>query len=243
MALSEDTESNLSLSLADITNEILAESSYDRRRIIGITGPPGASKSLTAAAITREVARRGTIPIAALSMDGFHMRNDKLHALGLEHMKGAPETFEAEQFVRSVQALRADDREVAWPEYSRVLHDPVEATVTITPSIRCIILEGNYLLLDRAPWSRLRELIDSVFYVDAENTTLERRLVDRQLRAGRSRHEAADHISRVDIPNRDLVRAHRHRADRQLAVGTQDPLLAQVSDPATGEAFELDESG
>ena len=62
-----------------------------RRRILGITGAPGAGKSTVAEALVTALA-----PDAVLvGMDGFHLRDDELRRLGRHERKGAPDTFDA----------------------------------------------------------------------------------------------------------------------------------------------------
>jgi pantothenate kinase len=61
------------------------------RRIVGITGAPGAGKSTYAA----EYAGSLGVPSAYVPMDGFHLADATLVRLGLLDRKGAPETFDA----------------------------------------------------------------------------------------------------------------------------------------------------
>ena len=79
------------------------------RFLLGITGPPGAGKSTTAALIEAAAneQRRGDFAVVA-PMDGFHLSNNKLAECGLLGVKGAPETFDVNGFVRAVERMRAD---------------------------------------------------------------------------------------------------------------------------------------
>ena len=64
------------------------------RRILGITGAPGAGKTTYAGRLVAESVAAGT-PAAHLPMDGFHLADVSLRRLGLLDRKGAPETFDA----------------------------------------------------------------------------------------------------------------------------------------------------
>ena len=79
------------------------------RFLLGVTGPPGAGKSTTAALIEAAAneQRRGDFAVVA-PMDGFHLSNNKLAECGLLGVKGAPETFDVNGFVRAVERMRAD---------------------------------------------------------------------------------------------------------------------------------------
>ena len=56
------------------------------RRLLGITGPPGAGKSRLAMRIVGELAGRAVL----VGMDGFHLADAELVRTGLRDRKGAP---------------------------------------------------------------------------------------------------------------------------------------------------------
>jgi pantothenate kinase len=172
-------------------------------------------------------------------MDGFHLANAELAARGLTERKGAPETFDAGAFVAKVRELRSGEL-VSWPAYSRVLHEPVADAFNVEPSVRVVLVEGNYLLLDGAPWGELRVLFDEIWFVDAEVEAIERRLMKRHLVGGRSREEAERHIRESNLANARLVLAVRDRADLCVSIDPSDPELRELSDPATGMRISLD---
>lgn len=37
-----------------------------------------------------------------------------------------------------------------------------------SPSPKIIVVEGNYLLLDKEPWKEVREILDGSFYLDVD---------------------------------------------------------------------------
>ena len=148
-------------------------------------------------------------------MDGFHLPNSVLEARGLSTVKGAPETFDAEGFVRLLRRAREEpETTVRWPEFNRELDEPTPEAIDITPGARLVITEGNYLLLDRPWWREVRPLLDDVWYVDAPRNVLRRRLLARQLAAGRSEEEAVRHVDGSDLPNAELVEQSRALAGR-----------------------------
>ena len=179
------------------------------RRIIGITGAPGAGKSTYAAVLA---GREGGVH---LPMDGFHLADVTLRALGLLERKGAPETFDAWGYAALLARLRAGPDEVVYaPAFERDLEQPLAGAIAVPPEVELVVTEGNYLLLDRPEWRAVRAQLDEVWFLDADDVVRRDRLHARHVLYGKSVDEATDWMSRVDDPNAALVRATRERADR-----------------------------
>lgn len=180
------------------------------RRILGITGAPGAGKSSVAAAIVAELG-----PLAVtVPMDGFHLSNSELGRLGRRDRKGAPDTFDADGYVALLWRIKAGDGEVvSAPEFSREIEEPLADMIAVPRRVPLVITEGNYLLLDDGPWAAIRALVDEVWYLDPDNRTRIDRLIDRHVRYGKSLDEARAWVARSDEPNARLVASTRDRAD------------------------------
>jgi pantothenate kinase len=148
-------------------------------------------------------------------MDGFHLPNAVLDARGLRAVKGAPETFDAEEFVTLLRKAREEpEATVLWPEFVRALDEPTPEAIAITPAAKLVITEGNYLLLDQPAWRELRPLLDDVWYVDAPREILRARLLERELAGGRSEEDAVSHVDGSDLRNAELVEQSRLLATR-----------------------------
>jgi pantothenate kinase len=180
------------------------------RRILGITGAPGAGKSTLAAAMVAELGGLAvTVP-----MDGFHLTNSELDRLGRRERKGAPDTFDAEGYVALLRRIRADDDDVvSAPEFPREADEPLSDRIAVPRHVPLVITEGNYLLLDRGPWAAVRTLVDEVWYLAPDNQTRIDRLIDRHVRHGKSPDEARAWVARSDESNARLVALTRDRAD------------------------------
>jgi pantothenate kinase len=180
------------------------------RRILGITGAPGAGKSTLATAIVAEL---GGLAVS-VPMDGFHLPNAELERLGRRDSKGAPDTFDADGYVALLQRLRAGEDEVVYaPEFQREVEEPRADAIAIPRRVPLVVTEGNYLLLDDGPWAAIRALIDEVWYLDPDDRTRVDRLIDRHVRHGKSVDEARAWVGRSDEANTQLIALTRDRAD------------------------------
>ncbi|WP_458686389.1 nucleoside/nucleotide kinase family protein [Nocardia tengchongensis] len=199
------------------------------RYIVGIAGPPAAGKSTLASGLRDAINQHESAEVAVVApMDGFHLTNDRLRAEGWLHEKGQPHTFDVALFLEHLRALRitTEPAGVRWPEYDRKVHDPVPGP-TIESRHRFVIVEGNYLLLERPGWADVRGLLDEAWYVDVDPAVAERRLYERHLRSGRTPEEARRKISESDLPNLQLIASGKKLADRLLTAHDGAYLIAE----------------
>ncbi|HSF26879.1 MAG TPA: nucleoside/nucleotide kinase family protein [Actinomycetes bacterium] len=178
------------------------------RRLLGITGPPGAGKSTLAAALADRLAGAAVV----VPMDGFHLAQAELIRLGRAARKGAPDTFDALGYVALLRRLRAGSEPVYAPAFDRRLEEPVAGAIAVDPAIGLVITEGNYLLLD-GPWAPVRQLCDEIWYVDLPDDQRLARLVARHAAHGKSLAAARAWANGSDAVNAALVVATRDRAD------------------------------
>jgi pantothenate kinase len=182
-----------------------------KRRILGITGAPGVGKTTYALA---QVSASGA-PAAYVPMDGFHLADVTLTALGTLDRKGAPDTFDAWGFAALLRRLRDErDHVVYAPGFERHLEQPIAGALAVPPDAELVVTEGNYLLLDRPEWRAVREQLDEVVHLVTDDDVRRRRLVARHVEFGKTLAEAEAWVARVDDANAVLIDAAAHRADR-----------------------------
>jgi pantothenate kinase len=185
------------------------------RQILAIVAQPGAGKSTLAQAL---LAHYGDA-VQVVPMDGFHLANSELDRLGRRGRKGAPDTFDAAGFVSLLQRIKQQqpgDDLVYAPEFHRELEEAVAGAIAVQAGTPLIIVEGNYLLMDDAPWRQVRHVVNESWFLDVPDALRQARLLARHMRYGRSYSDAQDWIANTDEPN--AVRIAHTRVNASLCM-------------------------
>ncbi|NNC80513.1 MAG: nucleoside/nucleotide kinase family protein [Acidimicrobiales bacterium] len=189
----------------------------DHRFVIAIAGPPAAGKSTLASALVKELDPRAGL----LGMDGFHFDNVILDERGHRARKGAPHTFDVVSYSNTLRVIRDEPGiEMAVPVYDRDLGLSRNCASVIGPANEVLVTEGNYLLLDKEPWSELLPLFDLTVWIDLPLSVVERRINERWRTAAMDPEEVRRRTDENDIPNARLVQAHSVAADLVVATDT-----------------------
>ncbi|MDM7887971.1 nucleoside/nucleotide kinase family protein [Curtobacterium sp. RHCJP20] len=212
------------LSVDDAVERAVALAARPGRTVLGIAGAPGAGKSTLARRIVAAVdAAHGVGTAVQVPMDGFHLANAALDALGRHDRKGAIDTFDAAGYVALVRRLAAADDEavgdddMVWaPDFDRRVDEPIAGSIAVPRSTRLVVSEGNYLLDTDAPWSALVDLFTETWACVVDDRVRVDRLVGRHMRHGRDHEAARTWALEVDGVNAARVAATVGRASRTI---------------------------
>jgi pantothenate kinase len=197
--------------LAILSENILSRAAQRDRLIVAIAGPPAAGKSTLAGQLA-DLLRIST-SVAVVAQDGFHYDNAILEARDQMSVKGAPQTFDVDGFAQLLSRLQKQAQPVAVPIFDRKLDVSRNCAELVLPDDRIVLVEGNYLLTDEAPWSGLAPFFDFSILLDVPIATLRNRLVERWIKHKHTPEQALARASRNDLPNAEYVIAHSVGAD------------------------------
>ncbi len=179
------------------------------RQIVAIAGAPGSGKSTMAETLVQGLNATTPGSAALCPMDGFHYDDAVLHARGRRPWKGAPDTFDVGGLRATLARLKARDEAcVAVPVFDRALEISRGSAALIDQGVRTIICEGNYLLLDAAPWTTLHPYWDLTVLIDVPEDELRRRLTARWQHYNLTPEEVAHKLDGNDLPNGRMVIAN-----------------------------------
>ncbi|KAL6413059.1 hypothetical protein AUP68_02556 [Ilyonectria robusta] len=205
--------------LAERALDIYTTSKQDSltRVIIAFSGPPGSGKSTIAAEVVQRINTQTGRPTAAvIPMDGFHYSRAHLDTLpnrGEAYARrGAHWTFDSDGVLKLVKALHVSRNGpthiITAPSFDHKSKDPVADALRIEPETQIVIIEGNWLLLDRAPWKQIPDYVDDTWFVDVEPSLARHRVAARHIEAGIETNweEAIARANKNDLLNGEEVR-------------------------------------
>ena len=184
------------------------------RRILGLTGAPGAGKSTVAQQLVDAL---GSDAAVLVPMDGFHLANEVLIDKGILNRKGAHDTFDDGGYARLIATLRTqrvDDPVVYAPRFHRELEESIGSSIPVLPTVPLVVTEGNYLLLQSDAWPAARSDIDEVWFLAPDTDVRHDRLLRRHEAHGKSPEDAAFWAFGSDERNARLIESTAGRANR-----------------------------
>lgn len=195
-----------------IAQRIIAAAAESDRFVVALAGPPGAGKSTLSERLCQAIDAELPGQVVVVPMDGYHFDNAVLGAEQIP-VKGAPHTFDVAGLHADLVRIRRAEAPVAVPVFDRPLDLARAGGRIVSHEHRIILVEGNYLLLDRAPWSDLAPLFDFSVMLEVEDAELERRLIERWRGMGQDPEAALDKARNKDMLNARLIKRHSRTPD------------------------------
>ena len=215
--------------LVDQLTQRLTADDAPERLVVGLVGAPGSGKSTIAEQLKTDLKAAGVFA-GLVAMDGFHLSNAVLDELGRRNRKGAPDTFDVEGYLATLDRVRADGApQVFAPAYRRDLHESVAAG-SIVSGTGVVVTEGNYLALETRGWGAARERIDLLIHIDVPEEVLVLRLINRHEEFGKNPLAAGHWVRTVDLPNARLIATSVHRCDEVWCEPEDEPESGVVDD-------------
>lgn len=183
------------------------------RAFVAITGAPGAGKSTLVESLCAELNRELDEPQAVVvPMDGYHLDNSVLQQHDILDRKGAPFTFDATALAVDLERIHDNER-VNVPVFDRARDCSRAFAREVTAKHRIVIVEGNYLCCNQAPWNIIAGGFDCHIHLEVDPTVLEQRLLQRWLEQGLSEEKARNRVDNNDMPNVHWVSEHTNEPD------------------------------
>ncbi|MFK7792722.1 MAG: nucleoside/nucleotide kinase family protein [Devosiaceae bacterium] len=192
--------------MADLAGRVVANQVAGTRQLIAIVGAPGSGKSTLSDALAEHINKGAPGSCAVVPMDGFHFDDAILEARGTRARKGAPHTYDVDGLINLHGRLLAKPyADIAVPVFDRSMELSRASARIIPASLQTILVEGNYLLLQQAPWDELRSFYDLTIMIDEPLSVLEQRLTKRWQHYGLEGEAFRAKMEGNDLPNARLV--------------------------------------
>ena len=131
-------------------------------------------------------------------------------------MQSGPETFDADGFVHLISRIANSTEAVYAPVFDRA-HDIAVAGAQLIPTnAEFVIVEGNYLMLNAAPWNQLRQFWTLIVAISAAMDVLEQRLMERWENYDIAPDEARAKVRDNDLRNAKMVLQNSAPSDLML---------------------------
>ena len=198
------------ISQNNIISSILKAPLKKGRRFVAIVGPPASGKTTLAKELQRQIPSSCVVP-----MDGFHLSNEELKVLGLSERKGSAETFDVDGLELLLGKI-LNGGNIMFPTFDRSIDSVIPNGGKVNSEDHTILVEGNYLILNKVPWNRLSVYWDFSIMLKIPFEILEKRLMERWRENGFDVNQAALKAKNNDLPNAMFIENNSMEADYNL---------------------------
>ena len=152
-------------------------------------------------------------------MDGFHMSNEKLVELGRRERKGAPDTFDVDDFAQALSTVRdSQDIDINFPVFNREIEASIPNAGVVAARAKLVIVEGNYLLHDQFGWEKISSHLDETWFLNVDDEVRMQRLIARHIQFGKTPEDAKAWSEGTDEANARLIELSKSRADYEVVL-------------------------
>lgn len=184
--------------------------SQSTRSLIGIVGKPGAGKSTVVEQIENKFSSN---KVSIIPMDGFHLSNEELIALGRRDRKGAPDTFDVLGFTSLLKEVKLNHQiDHRFPIFHREIEASRENEGLVPKESKVVVVEGNYLFSTEHYWEGVFPLLDHSWFIEINDEIRIERLIARHIRYGKTPEEAEKWSKGSDETNARFIELTAHRA-------------------------------
>eukprot|EP01066_Platyproteum_vivax_P016467 Platyproteum_vivax@DN7131_c0_g1_i1.p2 len=197
----------------------------DERVIVGLGGVPGSGKTTLAERVCAYLNDKRPSVCAVVAMDGFHFSRSQLDKMPnpqkAHKFRGAPWTFDVEAYAECLRTIRFNRFSlIGVPTFDHELKDPVVNGSWIGASVKIIVTEGLYVLLNEDPWNLAGDLVHLRWFIDIDLEEAGRRTAQRHVRSGicPDLESAQNRWEEVDKLNAIRVLDHLDRSDLDVVI-------------------------
>ena len=187
------------------------QNSGANRFVIGIGGASGSGKSVTAEILRILITNaHKDFAVYTADIDAFHFRNEHLHSAEgsdgkkLHTVKGRHDTYDTGSLAHKLGDF-VSGKNVAFPSYSRKLHEPVQDCYVPSEEKALVILAGLWLLYDHPAWEAVRDHVGYTCMIQGDPEKMRHHTIRRHMRGGKTREEAelfyasSDHMNLQEL--------------------------------------------
>jgi len=200
--------------------EALNSAMPSSRLLIAVARPPGSGKTTSTTAIAAIINEKSpsTLVATVVSMDGYHRPHSYLGNLpnrGEAYIwRGALWTFDSVAIVNLVRRLRTQEEDIYAPTFDHATKDLVANGLCIPATTKIILLEGNYLLVDKKAWNEIKTIVDTCWLVTLDQEVARQRVARRHVASGieNDMESALARVDRNDTLNGVYIMEHSRQA-------------------------------
>ncbi len=183
------------------------------RFVVGLVGGSGSGKSV-ATALLKNILNQITKAFYCehITIDAYHYKNNQLKNKNLLRFKGRCDTYNTRRLFKDIKLFK-NGKNILFPEYSRLIHEPVENKIKINKKKVLLLIDGLWLLNSRAAWPKIGNLIDYSIFIESDEKEARENTIRRHIHGGKNLKEAREHYQRSDAKNRKLMLRDSKRAN------------------------------